>query len=152
MRLRTVLGIALFSLGVLALVGAIYFRSMLKAIRLDSVYFQVELEDLSLKFRCTLTGYNPSFLKIKITNYKIAAGEGQLPIALLLSSRRALDIPTGKFRISLDLFQEEDELSWTLGGGLDPSILDGVQYRGALHACTSLLCSTLRFKGIMALE
>lgn len=152
MRLKTVLGIAVFSLGVLALVSAIYFRSVINAIKLDSVHFQIEMEGFFPKFQCTIKGVNPSFFTAKVTSYDVAVGQGQLPVTLLLSSKRALAIPSGKFSVTLDLFQDGDNFSWQLGGGIGLSFLDGIKYKGALRACTSLFCSTLKFKGTMALE
>lgn len=147
MRKRTVLGLAVFLLGGLALGGVIYLRTLLAGVEVTSVVLRPRLSLTSPGLSCTIRGHNPLPLSITVSRYRVEIGTRELPVALLLSSEKAVTMASGDFEIDTSLSSDGRSAGVKLGDGISTGLLRGVGYGGSMTVGVGPLSREVALKG-----
>ena len=150
MSKKTVIGLVLFLLGGVALGGVVYLRTLLAGVEVSSVVLRPRFSLTNPGISCTIRGRNPLPLSIVVHSYRVEIGAEELPVALLLSSEKAVTATSGEFEIKTQLAGNGRSAGVLLGEGISTTVLKGVGYRGSMVVGVGPLKRTVPIKGVIS--
>ncbi len=150
MNKKTVIGLVLFLLGGGTLGGVAYLRSLLAEVEVSSVELRPQFSLTSPGIACTIRGLNPLPLSVVVHKYRVQVGADELPVALLLSSDKAVTATPGEFEIETQLAGKGRSVGVLLGGGVSLKVLRGLGYRGSMVVGVGPLKRVVPLKGVIS--
>ena len=149
MTKKTVIGLVMFLLGGSILGGVICLRSLLAKVEISSVELRPRFSLTSPGLACTIRGRNPLPLSILVHSYRVQIGKDELPVALLLSSDKAVTATPGEFEIETELAGKGRSMGVLLGGGVSLKVLRGLGYRGNMVVGVGPIKRVVPLKGVI---